>query len=84
MFKSLVIFLLQFQVSEIQPPNVPQYGQTTATTIISIFVTDENDNEPHFNINDYRAYIEDTAQLNYPIQLENDTEIYIEDKDQVN
>ena len=55
-----------------------------ATTTISIFVADENDNVPNFNSVSYSAYISDTAQLNYPIQFENDTEIYIVDQDQVN
>ncbi|KAL4241139.1 Cadherin-like [Mactra antiquata] len=70
------------EVSEVQDVDAEQYGETTATEIISIFVTDENDNSPYFNADDYSAYIEDTAQLNYPIQLDNDTELYIEDKDQ--
>lgn len=31
----------------------------------------------------FSTFIDDTAQLNYPIQFDNDTEIYIKDKDQV-
>ncbi|XP_045212233.2 cadherin-related family member 1-like [Mercenaria mercenaria] len=68
-------------VSEIEE-HTPQFGGTAATTTLSIFVTDENDNQPYFNEEHYSAYIADTAQLNYPVQFENDTEIYIEDKDQ--
>jgi hypothetical protein len=71
------------QVSE-KEENFPQFGVTTASTTISIFVADENDNQPRFNEMSYSAYIADTAQLNYPIQFENETELFIEDKDQVN
>lgn len=70
------------QVSEINQ-NGPQHGPTATTTSISIFVTDENDNLPTINMASFRAYIDDSAQLNYPIQFQNDTEIVIEDKDQV-
>lgn len=70
------------QVSEVNQ-NGPQHGPTATTTSISIFVTDENDNLPTINMASFRAYIDDSAQLNYPIQFENDTEIFIEDKDQV-
>lgn len=72
---------LAILVSEIEQYS-PQFGATTATTTMSIFVTDENDNQPYFNEVFYSAYIADTAQLNYPIQFENDTEIFVEDKDQ--
>lgn len=69
------------QVSEINQS--PQLGESTAHTTISVFVTDENDNAPMFNMDTYSAFIEDTAQLNYPLQFENKTNILIEDLDQV-
>ena len=74
--------MYSLQVSELNQ-NEPQYGNTATTAGMKIFVTDENDNIPSINEPFFSTYIDNTAQLNYPIQFENDTEIIIEDKDQV-
>ena len=78
-FKSFVFLK---QVKEIQT-NFPQIGATSATTLLTIFVSDLNDNLPLFSQSVYFAYLEDTAQLNHPLKFENDTRIRVMDEDQV-
>ncbi|XP_052770149.1 cadherin-related family member 1-like [Mya arenaria] len=73
---------MEIFVREIEQPAHAQFGLTESRAALSVFVTDENDNAPSISADSFRAYIDNTAELNYPIQFENDTEIFIEDKDQ--
>lgn len=70
------------KVAEIER-SFPQMGQTTATTLLTVYVSDLNDNPPRFNQPFYFAYLEDTAQLNHPLKFENKTRITVMDVDQV-
>ena len=70
------------QVTEVQT-NFPQYGVTIASTFLTVYIRDLNDNPPEFSQDVYFAYLEDTAQLNHPLKFENKTRITVIDKDQV-
>lgn len=71
------------QAQEIDHHSNEQYGETTATTEVTVIITDENDDVPEFTQKSYLAEVQENAPTGVPITMQNDTEIVVSDDDQV-
>lgn len=59
------------------------YGNTTATTLVTISVSDVNDNTPTFNHLNYTATIQENMQTGVPVIFTANTIMSVNDIDQV-
>lgn len=59
------------------------YGNTTATTLVTISVSDVNDNTPTFNHLNYTATIQENMQSGVPVIFTANTIMSVNDIDQV-
>ncbi|XP_078320025.1 cadherin-23-like isoform X2 [Crassostrea virginica] len=62
--------------------SVINYGNTTATTLVTISVSDVNDNTPTFNHNNYTATIQENMQNGVPVIFTANTIMSVNDIDQ--
>lgn len=74
---------LFFQAQEIDHHAEEQHGETTATTEVTITITDENDNVPKFSEDSFLAEVQENAPAGVPITVLNNIEIEVSDDDQV-
>ena len=78
---SFLLCLFCIQAEEVT--SVINYGNTTATTLVTISVSDVNDNTPTFNHNNYTATIQENMQNGVPVIFTANTIMSVNDIDQV-